>query len=203
MKKLVSVVVLSLWAMYLPAQTTRGQADTIVRNHLQNENLQNCPLYVNVNAPNQAGIVITTSNDEVIKAKYACWTYYVDETEEFKRRYFFVKQDNGNLLEVIATNDVGGDLSQWELATNPVGLTEFEINNIKPLYPNPTDDLLNIPCTGDYTRVEIHDLKGVRLFSELLSDKEVCVLNVSFLKTGIYLLSVYGETKVVYKVIKN
>ena len=202
MKKLVLVVFLSPWAISLTAQTTRGQADTIVKEHLQNENLQNCSLYVNVNEPNQAGIVLTTSNEEVINAKYTCWTYYVDETEQFKRRYFFVKQDNGNLLEVI-TNDMSGDLSQWKLVNDPLGLTEFEINNIKPLYPNPTDDLLNIPCTGDYTRVEIHDLKGVRLFSELISGKEVCVLNVSFLKTGIYLLSVYGETRVIYKVIKN
>ena len=203
MKKIFSIVILSLWVMSLSAQTTRGQADTIVKEHLQNENLQNCSLYVNVKEPNQAGIVITTSNEEVINAKYPCWTYYVDETEQFKRRYFFVKQDNGNLLEVITSNDISGDLSQWKFLENSVGLTEFEINNIKPLYPNPVNDLLNIPCTGDYTRVEIHDLKGVQLFSELLSGKEVCELNVSFLKTGIYLLSVYGETKIVYKVIKN
>ncbi|MDR2407213.1 MAG: T9SS type A sorting domain-containing protein, partial [Bacteroidales bacterium] len=115
----------------------------------------------------------------------------------------FVKEDNGSLLEVIASNDLGsGDLTQWK-EVETTGLVDREINNIKPLYPNPVNDLLTIPCTGNHIRVEIHDLKGSRLFSGLLSDKETCQLDVSFLNAGMYLLSVYGGTKVVYKIIKK
>ena len=82
MKKISSLILIfSVWAMSLSAQITREQADTIMREHLQNGMLQHCSLYVNINVPSEKGIIITTSNDEVVKAKYACWTYYLDEKE--------------------------------------------------------------------------------------------------------------------------
>ncbi len=36
-KHFILMLVLVVWAAYLPAQITRGQADTIVEEHLQNE----------------------------------------------------------------------------------------------------------------------------------------------------------------------
>ena len=206
MKKLrILTLFLVAWSASLSAQVTREQADEIVLNHLQNDAVQSEFLYVNVSTPAAEGISITTSNEETFQAKYACWAYYLNENEQSQCRYLFVKEDNGNLLEVIANGDVGqSDLTQWKsMDEDPVGLMEREENTIRLLYPNPVDDWLTLPCTGERTRVEIHDVKGVRLFSDVLSGKDTHLLDVSFLNAGVYTVSVQGETSVVYKVIKN
>ena len=205
-KKFIPMSVLVASATVLPAQITREQADSITKDYLQSERVEYNLLYVNVNIPNEEGIVITTSNEEIVKAKYACWVYYLNESESelSQSRYLFVKEDNGNLLEVIASNDAGqSDLTQWQEVDNPLGLAERMENTIQPLYPNPVDNVLIIPYTGVRSSMEIHDLKGVYIFSETISGKDIYQLDVSFLKAGMYLLSVYGERKVVYKIIKN
>ena len=199
MKQILLLIVLSF--VFLSASSmpiSQEQADEIVQNHLRNEMTQFDFLYVNVNVPSEDGIVITTSNGEVFRAKYACWAYYVNEKGLSNRRYFFVKEEGGSLLEVIVSNesDSGEPTASWVVM--PTGLTEREAD-IKLLYPNPVGDLLTIPCHGKNVRVEIYNLKGSCLFSELLSGKDSFQLNVSFLKTGSYMVNISGET---YKIIK-
>ena len=202
MKKiLTSMSVLIAWATLFSAQITREQANTIVQDYVQNEGLQSVgTLYANDDEPNAAGVFITTSNEETFKAKYACWAYYLDESEPLQRRYFFVKESDGSLLEVIATNDSGAELTgSWTIMDTPTALPEKE-SGANLLYPNPVGDLLTISCNDSNTRVEIYDLKGTRLFSGLLSGGDACQLNVSFLSAGIYVIHVDGET---VKIIKN
>jgi len=202
MKKIIiSIPVLIAWAVSLSAQVTREQADAIVQDYVQREVTQPGRLYFNINEPSAAGMAVTTSNGEKVKAKYPCWAYYLDENEPFQRRYLFVKENNGSLLEVIAGNDLGtGELADsWMAMAMPTCLIEKE-GNVKLLYPNPVGDLLTLPCNSDQTRIEIYDLKGTRLFSGVLPGKDSCRLNVSFLNTGIYMVNVSGET---YKIIKN
>jgi hypothetical protein len=205
MRKITVLLMISVaFATSLSAQITRKQADTIIQKYLQNEMITYNLLYVHANAPNEEGITITTSNEETFTAKYACWTYFVDENNPVLRRYLFVKEDDGNLLEVIASNDLGtGDLNQL-IPVETTGILEQAKDNISLLYPNPVDDWLTIPCTGKQTRVEIHDLKGTLLFSGLLTKQETCRLNVSFLTAGVYLVSIYdNKIKNVFKIIKN
>ena len=204
MKKMfVLMMIFVAGATMLPAQITREKADTLVLKYLQDEGVQYNLLYVNVNPPSVEGIAITTSNDETFKAKYPCWAYFLNESELSRCRYLFVNED-ANLLEVIANGDFGqSDLSQWK-SLNDVGVIEREENFARPvIFPNPVGDFLILPSSGERTLVEIHDLKGARLFSESLSGKGNHQLNVSFLSAGIYLVSVYGETRVVYKIVKN
>ena len=75
-----------------------------------------------------------------------------------------------------------------------------EITMQDRLCPNLVDDWLTLPCNGESVRVEIYDLRGARLFSGTLSNKDACQLNVSFLNTGLYIVRVDGET---YKIVKN
>ena len=207
MKKItVLMLVLLAWAASLPAQVTREKADEIVLNYLQNEATLPHSLYVNVNMPNEEGFVVTTFNEETVTAKYACWVYclapYCFTCPSFapnppgQFRYLFVKENNGSLLEIITSNDYGPNLfSSWE-ALAVTGLTDQKENN-KSLYPNPAGDWLTIPCNGENTRVEIYDLKGTLLFSQLLSGDQ---LNVSFLSAGIYMVNVNGE---IFRLIKK
>jgi hypothetical protein len=198
MKKIfTSVLVLIVWATSLSA-ITREEADVIVQNYVQSEAAGT--LYANLSAPNGEGITVATSNEETFKAKYACWTYCLDESESSLRRYLFVKEEGGSLLEVIASNDQSVlDNDSWVAMDVPTGLTNSK-GSIKLLYPNPVGDLLTLSCNGENTHVEIYDLKGTRLFSGLLSGKDNCQLNVSFLNTGVYMVTVSGET---YKIIKK
>ena len=210
MKKMIIVVsVLFACATSLPAQITREQADAIVLEHLKSEIAPFFSVFVNVNTPSVDGFVITTSMEETVKAKYACWVYLAvplpgmllggTAVPPNLYRCLFVKEDNGSLLEINAMNNsVPDDLTDWEVV-NAFGLVVPKENN-KSLYPNPVDDWLTIPCKGENTAVEIYDLKGSRLFSKELSDKDVCRLNVSFLSAGFYMVNVAGET---YKMIKN
>ena len=200
MKKiLISMLVLIAWATLLSAQITREQANAIVQNYVQSEGLQYAGiLYVNLNEPDEEGIVITTSNGETFRVKYLCWAYCLDENEPLQRRYFFVKESDGNLLEIIASNDISELDSSWQ-AMNTTGLTERE-NSVRLFYPNPVGDLLTFSCNEESVRVEIYDLKGTRLFSGLLSGENTCQLNVSFLSVGVYVVSISGET---YRIIKK
>ena len=200
MKKII-ILILALTARFIPlsAQITQEQADAIVLAHLQNEAAPPFLLYVNVSAPSSAGIAVTTSNGETVKAKYACRTYYLNESGLSRSRYLFVKEDSGSLLEVIAENDLGpADAASWKIAGTGSGLPGQGENNILTIYPNPADNWLTIPFSEKFARVEIYDLKGGRLFSARLSEDGR--LDVSFLNTGVYMLHVSGET---YKIIKN
>ena len=206
-KFIFSLLILLAGAISISAQITREQADVIALDYLQSESDRPFKLYVNVNTPNEDGFVITTYNEETVRAKYACWVYFVHEAVPFHHhpystpfRYLFVKEDNGSLLEVITSNDVLlSDLeSAWEVVEQS-GLVEVE-SRAKQLYPNPASDWLNLSCNGENLQVTIYDLNGSRLFSEMLSGENACQINVSFLKTGVYVVNVNGEA---YRIIKK
>jgi len=210
MKKItLSILALIACTASLFAQITREQADEIAINHLKSGGMlpsSQFMLFVNDNAPNENGFVITTYRGETVRAKYACWVYLITKggvqptiALPLQQIYLLVKEDNGSLLEVITSNNVNPYLSSWTEIKVPTGITEPK-ENLKSLYPNPVNDLLTLPVNGKNVRVEIYDLKGSRLFSELLSGEGACQLNVSFLNPGIYMVNVSGET---YKIIKN
>ncbi len=208
-KIILSMLMLFACAAIVSAQKiTREQADKIAINYLKSEMGPEFLLYVNDNTPNDEGFVVITSKEETIKAKYACWVYVGYQVYAYPTMgpppplslsYLFVKEDNGNLLKVVTSNDAIPGPSSWTAVKIPQGIVETkEDNNF--LYPNPVDDWLTVPCNVENVRVEIYDLKGVRLFSEMLSGDNSCRLNVSFLDAGTYLVSVGGET---YRIIKR
>ena len=236
MKKIIiSMLVLSAWATSLSAQITREQADAIVSAHLQNEVTPPYLLYVNVNTPTAEGIAITTSQAEAMQAKYACWTYYLNEnpnvSEPSQHRYLFVKEDDGNLLEVITSNDLGPEeLTKWTEVTT--GIVETDNYPFLRVYPNPTDGELNITCyrhcgldpqspendeiagqaRNDIQNVDVFDVMGRTVHVEThgraslqwRQQQPTTTLNISSMPTGIYFLRIQTETGVITnKIIKN
>ena len=202
MKKLTVLLLLGLTANILLSQTTKEQADEIIISYLQNELIQPFSLYFNINTPTEAGIDMTTTKEEAVKIKYACWAYFVKESLRDGCRYLFVKQDNGNLLEIITYNDSGiEDLSSWELMT--VRIDNNLEYNLFP-YPNPATDWIIIPFLDSKMIVDIYDLSGNRILSKSISKGDDGRLNVSFLKSGIYVLNILSETKTFnFKIIKK
>jgi hypothetical protein len=201
MRKIVfSISLLVALATTLSAQVTRKQADSIVREYLQNERIQYELLYVHVNALIKEGITITTSNEEVFTAKYACWAYSLDENEPAKRRYFFVKGDDGNLLEVIANNDITPrDLNQW-VPVETTGLAERDGNNIKLLYPNPTTGKLTIDNgQSKIDNIEIFDVMGRTQKATTNKQNGEITMDISHFPVGIYLVKIKIETGIITK----
>ena len=141
-KVLIPILVLIACTTSLSAQITREQADAIVWEHVQNEVTPPYLLYVYNHAPSAEEITITTYNDEMVKIKYACWAYYLNEnpaaSNPSQHRYLFVKEDNGNLLEIITTNDFCPDLTEWEPVLGLVNVKKEFIS----IYPNPTTGVL-------------------------------------------------------------
>ena len=203
-KTTVLMLFLATWVMSLSAQVTQEQATAIVLKHIQNSEItQDFRLYVNTTAPNAEGISITTSQGEKVRARYAAWVYFLDanpySNEPAQKHYFFVRESNGSLVEIITNNDTGlDDFSSWEAVEIRSGLPCRETNNRPALFPNPVSDFLIIPCFGKQVLVEIFDLNGNRVFSNQLSGESK--LDLSFLQSGIYLVNIAGET---HRIIKN
>jgi len=225
------MLVLLAWTTSLSAQITREQADEIVWQHIKNEVTPPYLLYVNVNTPSEGGITVTTFQEETFKAKYACWAYYLNEnpglTEPSQHRYLFVKENDGNLLEVITSNDMIPDLTQWEEVL-PTGLIDIKENGGIVLYPNPTSGELQVTSyelqDGTLSKVEVFDMMGrvveTRLIaslqdgttstsgiSPLRGDKgglSSLRLDISHLPVGVYFIRITTETgTITEKIIKK
>ena len=201
MKKIsITLIALCSWILCAEAQITQEQANTIVKQHVQDQGGQPAELYIHKNVPNDNGINITTSQEEMFKAKYACWAYFINETEQ--RRYLFVKASGtGSVLEVIANNDVNNSDDDWQLLKEePTELSTLYSNTLySTLYPNPVSDIVYIPCNGS-TLVEIYDLQGICVFSEQVFCEKQYQLSLSFLKSGVYMLCSGNQ---IYRIVKQ
>jgi hypothetical protein len=206
-KIIFSLLLLLAGAITVSAQITREQADEIAINYAKSNLALPFELFVNPNAPTEEGFSMTTTKGESIRAKYACWVYFINYAINCTdclgcrcpQYFLLVKEDNGSTLEIIVSHSMD-NLRPWLWEqVQLTGLIEPE-NTVKQLYPNPVEDYLNLPCNGENIQVVIYDLNGTRLFFEMLSGENVCQLNVSFLKAGVYLVNVGGET---YRIIKK
>jgi len=196
-------------ATSLSAQITQEQADEIVLEYIQNEVAQPYFLYVNVKAPNPSGIALTTHNEESVKVKYACWAYYLNEnpalSEPCQHRYLFVKADDGNLLEIITSNDLAPDnlLTQWTLVL--LGVETWEETNIL-VYPNPTTGELTINNEQlIINNIEIFDIYGRKLSHISYPKSHISnLIDISDLAPGIYFVKIKTEiNEIVKKVVKQ
>ena len=204
---LIPMLVFMAWATSISAQITRQQADKIVWEHVQNVVSPPYLLYVNTNMPKEEGITINTFNEETVKLKYNCWAYYLNENpslnEPSQHRYLFVKEDDGNLLEIITTNDLGPkELTEW-MMVEQVNIVELSGESIR-VYPNPTNGKLTMD-NGQLTikSVEVFDVYGrnVSCLMSLVSNHHI---NISHLASGIYFVKIETEKETVTKkVIKN
>jgi hypothetical protein len=206
-QKVCLIVILVAYAAVLSAQITREEADAVVWEHLQNECLQHGALYANLNLPSAEGIAITTSNDETFEAKYACWAYYLDISEQSQCRYFFVKADIGVLLEVIAYKDAGqSDLTQWEAVEN-VGIVGARHALPLRVYPNPVNSELRI-TNYEGGEIQIFSITGQnvgaypcgRPVETGAGASPARTIDISHLATGVYFLKIENK---VYKIIKK
>ena len=213
MKKTIIILILAFLAGTTPlfAQITREQADAIVWEHIQNEISAPYHLYVNINLPSDEEINITTNNEENVKVKYACWAYYLNEFPDIngpsQHRYFFVKENNGNLLEIITTHDVVPNLTEWDML---LGVNDLKKEAIT-VYPNPTTGVLNLIQESinneqlTINNIEIFDIYGKKhQVSNLKSQISNQQINIAHLPAGIYFVKITTEVgSAIQKVVKH
>ena len=210
MKKItLSIFVLFFYATSLQAQITQEQANTIVLQYLQTEVTQPYLLYAYNHEPSAGELLLTTYNEEVIKVKYPCWAYYLNENSEISKpcqhRYLFVKANDGSLLEIITSNDLGQtDLTEWTLV--PLGVPEQDSNNALLLYPNPTTGKLTITNYElRITGIEVFDVYGRKQKAENRKQKAESEIgiDISHLPAGVYFVKVSTENQTITKKISK
>lgn len=108
----------------------------------------------------------------------------------------FADVDNDNDLDVLITGINTGTTSAAKLYMN--GLHSLNIGAHKEgfvkIYPNPVKDILNIDClsTEKITAIRLYTLNGSIITHENLNSS-LSTIDLSFLSSGIYILSVTSE----------
>jgi hypothetical protein len=116
-----------------------------------------------------------------------------------------VKATDGNLLEVITSNDMVPDLTPWKEVTD---VAIHELQNQVKIYPNPTDGELRV--TSYELRVEgieIFDLSGKTVGANLCvrpNGMGYINIDISNLPDGMYFVRITTENgTTTEKIIKN
>ena len=84
--------------------------------------------------------------------------------------------------------------------SDPLSVGDINKSDIK-VFPNPADSTININSKIPLDRVEVYDVLGKLMFSESKNTKN---LDVSSLKSGLYIINIYSESnKIVKKIVIN
>jgi Secretion system C-terminal sorting domain len=84
-----------------------------------------------------------------------------------------------------------------------LGTSQNSLQNSLTIFPNPTNNLININANNMILQTEIYDVNG-RLIANSSHNSENVILDVSSLSNGIYMLKIATENGVsTQKVVKN
>ncbi len=87
-----------------------------------------------------------------------------------------------------------GLLMAGQIAYGLVGTEEILNTNNLTVYPNPTNGILNLSSTENIQKVNIYDLKGSLILERNTSQLNAQTLDVSTLKSGIYVIELVDQT---------
>ena len=90
----------------------------------------------------------------------------------------------------------GGDTSSGGQGTE--GVEETMLSRLTFLAPNPARDEVTVTSSFSLSRIEIHDLQGVMVFSEPVSGHDV-TLPLDFLRSGTYIVSIHTHNGTTHK----
>jgi hypothetical protein len=119
-----------------------------------------------------------------------------------------INQPNPNPFIFVKYDVNGCDSSTAHCATlNLVGESESKIENEEvKIYPNPTDELINIECNviNEIGLIKILNVMGEVIFKETLFTQH-STFNIKHLKSGIYFLQIWDKENllVTKKIIKD
>lgn len=138
----------------------------------------------------------------VAYVKYDAWGTLTTADSSYSnlgRTYRYDTQSNTNVIwwtnngrTPIMLYD-GYMLLYWKKkASTPTSTEEVNARNQVTLYPSPANNLLNIICTTPIDEIEITDMQG----KQIQKTRSQKTIDVSTLKSGLYLVKVTSENKV-------
>ncbi len=168
----------------------------------------------------QESMMVTVDKDMNITANFAKLNTLTVTVENGSVNITDTTAVEGTQIQLIATPDEGyqfdgwtgdvtgdndtimitldSDMSITANFTEAVGISSFGMNAGVSVYPNPATNFLNIMIEGNTMsyKAEILNSAGVRIMIENISSNDE--LNVSTLKTGVYILRILDENQLIH-----
>ncbi len=148
-------------------------------------------------------VMVDINGDTLTNPEYYRWSYFFPLKVGDTTRYKMVFRDN---ISTLPPNFQG-----YLHTTNPecsipvsfviTDVDEIDIETDLEVFPNPTDDYIELKSSKQIVRVNVIDVNGIELQSIIYKEN----LDVRNLSSGVYLLSVYYSdgTKSVKSFIKR
>jgi hypothetical protein len=210
----------NLFAQEYDTYWKREWADSAVFDYMKRKEIaldNNWTLHRNDRRPEADGSTLLewckNSGDtcyESLSINYPCWAYKLEEVanEPHTVIFFIIWKYHADWRPVceIRQNHAFGRVNNWTLMTEITGIKDSETSNECIITPNPVTDFLNIECTKNISRIEIFDSSGKTLITQSVSNGERYSTDVSSLKSGVYILTLFdaSDTKIKeHKFIKN
>lgn len=151
----------------------------------------------------------TTYNVSIPVSHNTCYRFYfVDEYGDGiccseGNGSFSLTTNSGTI--VASGSNFGAEVQVSFKSMNPLSIDEQQFSNELKVYPNPTNGILNVQnLTGANLSYEVYNILGQSIISgSLNSDQSI---DLSSQNTGVYLVKLFDENKIVkenFKVIKN
>ena len=99
----------------------------------------------------------------------------------------------GNPLNEIATIN-------FHVQNSTTGINEVDYQNGFKVFPNPSNDVLNIQSGSVINKIDIENLVGQRIYSSLYNEKNV-ILDISNFASGVYFIRI--NNNFVRKIVKE
>jgi len=84
-------------------------------------------------------------------------------------------------------------IDNFKFSFDPSSISKQDVSAKTKIYPNPVTDQFTISSTDIISKINITDLTGKLLYTENPIKKKEYVLNSSFLKSGIYLITIQND----------
>jgi len=104
--------------------------------------------------------------------------------------FAFISSDNTTIQ--ITKVDCRGNVDFWSEDCK----SKIRENSNALIYPNPTENILNIEASFNFEQVKIYNLRGQEVTFKTLCECNKHSIDISFLAAGLYFVIIEGETEV-------
>lgn len=150
---------------------------------------------------NTSAADFTTIKEWTLTAKETragTWHEYTVDLSEYAGQFIWValRHFNSTNVFIICVDDISINNfvrymefnSSFNVIIGTVSLTENEMNT--EIYPNPVENQLYINTKEDINEIEIYNLLGIKLYSEIINQGNEKVLDMSNFESGVYLVKI-------------
>lgn len=112
------------------------------------------------------------------------------------KQYYFLGKNHGYPL-MLMNEDSTGNIVGARYMDMPSGISELQ-NHLVSVYPNPSSNIMNIsldPSMSQDAQCILTTLDGKQVLSEAVHPMQIRSIDLSDLRSGIYMVSIYNADK--------